>query len=89
MRAILFAAVLTSVSAAAPALGQIALPQSPTARPDPQDDLNRLLVQRQHGLAREQQQSFEATRRQTEADRTNALPILPTDPAYRGSLLER
>jgi microcompartment protein CcmL/EutN len=55
--------------------------------PDPQDDISRMLAQRQRQVEREQQQSFDGVQRQLEAERRNSLPVLPTDPLYRGSLL--
>jgi hypothetical protein len=80
--------VLLSILAA-PAVAQTALVAPRAPAPDLQDDLSRMLVQRQRDVDRQQQQSFDSMQRQLEADRKGSLPILPTDPDYRGSLLGR
>jgi hypothetical protein len=85
----LFAAALAAGMAITPALAQSSLVAPRPSGPDPQDDLGKLLTQRQQEVARQQQQSFDTMQRQLEADRKGSLPVLPTDPDYRGSLLGR
>jgi hypothetical protein len=46
-------------------------------------------VERQLDALRQQQQSFEQNQRRLESDRNSAIPILPSDPDYRGSLFRR
>ncbi len=81
-RATVLAAAFT---AAAPALAQTSLQPRRPAEQDLQD-LNRLMVERQQEALRQQQQSFDAMQRQLEADRQRAVPTLPSDPDYRGTM---
>jgi hypothetical protein len=78
-------ALAAALLGAAPALAQTSLTRP---RPVEQDlqDLNALTVQRQQDALRGQQQSFEETQRQLERARNSAIPVLPGDPDYRGTL---
>ena len=82
MRMLILAA---AVLAAAPALGQTSLTPRRPAEQDLQE-MNRLMIQRQEDALRQQQQSFDATQRQLDGDRQRAVPILPSDPDYRGTM---
>jgi Spy/CpxP family protein refolding chaperone len=82
---ILAAALVAAFVAAAPALAQTSLQPRRPAEQDLQE-LNRLMVQRQEEALRQQQQSFDAMQRQLESDRQRAVPVLPGDPDYRGTL---
>ena len=82
MRMLILAAAL---AAAAPALAQTSLQPRRPAEQDLQE-LNRLMVQRQEEALRQQQQSFDAMQRQLEGDRQRAVPLLPGDPDYRGTM---
>ena len=78
--------ILVAVLAfAAPALAQTSLTSRRPAEQDLQD-LNRLMVERQQEALRQQQQSFDAMQRQLEGDRQRAVPTLPSDPGYRGTM---
>ncbi|HEX8665251.1 MAG TPA: hypothetical protein VF744_14615 [Beijerinckiaceae bacterium] len=78
--------ILVAVLAfAAPAFAQTSLTPRRPAEQDLQE-LNRLMVQRQEEALRQQQQSFDAMQRQLEADRQRAVPTLPSDPDYRGTM---
>ena len=82
MRMLILAAAL---ALAAPALAQTSLQPRRPAEQDRQD-LNRLMVERQQEALRQQQQSFDAMQRQLETDRQRAVPTLPSDPDYRGTM---
>ena len=83
-RSIIAAIAAVILAGAASAQTSSLLPRS---GPDPQDEISRMLAARQRQVDREQQQSFDGMQRQLEAERRNSLPVLPTDPLYRGSLL--
>jgi hypothetical protein len=86
MQKLIIAATLAGVLSAGAAAQTPSLVPS-FSGPDPQNDISRMLAQRQQQVDREQQQSFDTMQRQLEAERRGSLPVLPTDPLYRGSLL--
>jgi hypothetical protein len=70
-----------------------AVAQTSLTRPRPAEqelqDLNALTVQRQQDALRQQQQSFDRNQRVLEAERNRSIPILPSDPDYRGTMFRR
>ena len=86
MQRLVIAAIITGVLSAGAAAQTTSLAPS-FSGPDPQNDISRMLAGRQQQVDREQQQSFDTMQRQLEAERKGSLPVLPTDPLYRGSLL--
>ncbi len=73
------------VLAAGPCLAQTSLYPPRRAEQDLQD-LSSLMVQRQQDALRQQQQTFEAGQRQFEIERQKAIPIMPNDPTYLGTM---
>ena len=84
---ILIALFLAAVSTAA-ATAQTSLTRPRPAEQDLQD-LNALTVQRQQDALREQQQAFDRSQRELEADRNRSIPILPGGRDYGGTMLRR
>lgn len=87
MRAVMIAALVAGHLATFPASSQGLMVAPRTSRPDLQDDISRMLAQRQREVDRQQQQSFDSMQGRAETDRKNSLPVLPSHPGYRGSLL--
>jgi hypothetical protein len=88
MRIAIGLAALAALISAAPVLAQTSLTRPRSADQELQD-LNALTLQRQQDAVRQQQRAFDQTQRELEAERQGAIPILPSDPDYRGSMFRR
>jgi hypothetical protein len=85
MRALAVAVLLATLAGLGPAPAQTSLTPRRPAEQDLQD-LNRLTVERAQDALRQQQQSFDATQKGLENERQRAVPILPSDRDYRGTM---
>jgi hypothetical protein len=88
MRILTGLALAAAVTSTAAAVAQTSLTRPRPAKQDLQD-LNALTVQRQQDALREQQQAFDRSQRELEADRNRSIPILPSDRDYGGTMFRR
>jgi hypothetical protein len=78
-------AVVASLAGAAPALAQTSLtPPRPAERN--LQEMNSLMTQRAQDALRQQQHSFDSNQKGFESERQKAIPVLPSDPSYRGTM---
>jgi hypothetical protein len=85
--------IIIGLALAAAVCTEAAVAQTSLTRPRPAEqelqDLNALTVQRQQDALREQQQAFDRSQRELEADRIRSIPILPSDREYGGTMFRR
>ena len=86
MRLVAIAAVAASLAGVAQAVAQTSLSPPRPAERDLQE-MNSLMTQRaQDALRQQQQQSFDSNQKGFEGERQKAIPVLPSDPSYRGTM---
>jgi hypothetical protein len=85
MRLVAIAAVVASLAGVAQALAQTSLSPPRPAERDLQE-MNSLMTQRAQDALRQQQQSFDSNQKGFEGERQKAIPVLPSDPSYRGTM---